>query len=182
MTDTVQHLVIMGVTGSGKTTLAQVLARRLGWLYIEADDAHTRENVEKMRAGLPLTDADRWPWLEALRDELTAQARAGRSSILTCSALKDTYRDVLRGAEGRVRFVFLTAPPAVLRERMSHREGHFMSPALLDSQLEALQPPGDDEDGVTVTVDVPPERVADRTLQALGLGQAEATSAAGPSD
>lgn len=164
-----QHVVIMGVSGSGKTTLAQILTRRLGWPYAEADDFHPRANVEKMAAGLPLTDEDRWPWLEAMRDWLTLQARAGRSTLVTCSALRLSYRDVLRGAEGRVRFVHLTADPSVIGERLGRRSGHFMPSSLLPSQFATLEPLVADEDGVVVLVDLSPEGVADRTVAALGL-------------
>src|SRR5690606_25924853 len=104
----VQHLVLMGVSGSGKTTLARELEERLGWPYAEADEFHPEANIAKMSAGTPLTDDDRRPWLEAMRDWLTAQTRAGRSSVVTCSALRRAYRDLLRTAEGRVRFVHLT--------------------------------------------------------------------------
>ena len=167
--DEIQHLVIMGVAGSGKTTLADLLDDRLGRLYAEADDFHPQANIDKMAAGTPLTDEDRWPWLDAIRDWLTEQTRAGRSAIVTCSALKRVYRDVLREAEGRVRFVHLTAPPTLLEDRMAHREGHFMPTTLLPSQLATLEPLDPDEDGVSVVVDVPPDEVADRALVALGL-------------
>jgi len=163
----VEHLVLMGVAGSGKTTLARILEDRLGLPYAEADDFHPPANIEKMSAGTPLDDDDRWPWLEAIRDWLTEQTRAGRPSVVTCSALKRSYRDVLRSAEGRVRFVHLTAGTDLLEDRMAHREGHFMPTTLLPSQLSTLEPLGDDEDGVTVVVDVPPQDVADRALTAL---------------
>lgn len=163
------HLVVMGVSGSGKTTLARLLADRLGWPSAEADEFHPPANVAKMEAGVALTDDDRWPWLEAMRDRLTEQARAGRSTVVTCSALRRAYRDVLRQATGRVRFVHLKAPPQTIGVRLSHRAGHFMPPSLLPSQYATLEPLGDDEDGVTVVVDVPPEEVADRALRALGL-------------
>lgn len=163
-----EHLVLMGVAGSGKTTLARILQERLGLPYAEADEFHPPANIAKMSSGTPLEDEDRWPWLEAIRDWLTAQSAAGHGSVVTCSALKRTYRDVLRTADGRVRLVHLTAGPDLLAERMSHREGHFMPTTLLPSQLATLEPLGDDEDGVTVVVDVPPDVVADRTLAALG--------------
>lgn len=163
----VEHLVVMGVSGSGKTTLAQLLAQRLGRPWIEADDLHPPANVAKMAAGTPLDDEDRWPWLATIRDRLTEQTRAGQPTVMTCSALKRTYRDVLRAAEGRVRFVHLTAAPDLLADRMSHRAGHFMPTTLLPSQLATLEPLGPDEDGVAVLVDVPPDEVADRVLAAL---------------
>lgn len=169
-TGAVQHLVVMGVAGSGKTTLAELLERRLGRVYAEADEFHPQANIDKMAAGTPLDDEDRWPWLAAIRDWLTEQTRAGRGAVVTCSALKHSYRDLLREAEGRVRFVHLTADPALIGERMAHRSGHFMPPALLPSQLATLEPLREDEDGVTVVVDVAPDEVADRTVEALGLG------------
>jgi gluconokinase len=163
------HLVIMGVSGSGKTTVARILTERLGWPYAEADEFHPQANIDKMSAGTPLTDEDRWPWLAAMRDWLSEQARAGRSTIVTCSALKLAYRDVLREAEGRVRFIHLTAAPEVIAPRLGHREGHFMPPSLLPSQFATLEPLAEGEDGVVVVVDVPPEEVADRALAALGI-------------
>ena len=165
----VQHLVIMGVSGSGKTTLAELLEQRLGWPYAEADEFHPPANIAKMTSGTPLTDEDRWPWLDAMRDWLTAQTRAGRSAIVTCSALKHVYRDVLRGAEGRVRFVHLSPPAGLLEERLAHRSGHFMPATLLPSQLSTLEPLTPEEDGLAITADVPPAEVADRTITALGL-------------
>ena len=167
------HVVIMGVAGSGKTTLAVELTRRLGWPYAEADDFHPPANVAKMAAGVPLTDEDRWPWLEAIRDWLTAQARAGRSTVVTCSALRLAYRDVLRQAEGRVRFVHLTADPALLSARLARRSGHFMPATLLASQLATLETLVAGEDGVVIVVDGPPDAVADRAVELLGLESAE---------
>jgi len=167
------HVVIMGVAGSGKTTLALELTRRLGWPYAEADDFHPPANVAKMAAGVPLTDDDRLPWLQAIRDWLTAQARAGRSTIVTCSALRLAYRDVLRAAEGRVRFVHLTADPAVLGERLAQRSGHFMPATLLPSQLATLETLVAGEDGIVLTVDAPPDVVAARAVELLGLEPAE---------
>ncbi len=163
------HLVIMGVSGSGKTTLAQILAERLGWPYAEADEFHPQANIDKMSAGVALTDEDRWPWLAAMRNWLSEEARAGRSTIVTCSALRVAYRDLLREAEGRVRFVHLTAAPEVIEPRLGRREGHFMPPSLLPSQFATLEPLVEGEDGVVVVVDVPPEEVADRALAALGM-------------
>lgn len=166
-TGTVEHLVLMGVAGSGKTTLAGILQERLGRPYAEADEFHPQANIDKMAAGTPLDDDDRWPWLEKIRDWLTEQTRAGRPSVVTCSALKRVYRDVLREAEGRVRFVHLTAGEDLLADRMARRAGHFMPTTLLPSQLSTLEPLGDDEDGVTVLVEDPPDVVADLTLAAL---------------
>ncbi|GHS86251.1 gluconokinase [Actinomycetota bacterium] len=165
----IQHLVVMGVAGSGKTTVAEILADRLGWPFAEADDFHPAANIAKMSAGTPLTDEDRWPWLAAMRDWLTEQARAGRSAIVTCSALKVAYRDVLREAEGRVRFVHLDGTAEVIGSRLASRSGHFMPPSLLPSQFETLEPLRTNEDGVTIPVAVSPQSIADAALRALDL-------------
>ena len=177
----VQHLVIMGVSGSGKTTTAQILADRLGWPYAEADEFHPQANIDKMSAGTPLTDEDRWPWLRAMRDWLTEQSRAGRSTIVTCSALRVAYRDVLREAEGRVRFVHLQGTIEAIGERMSGRAGHFMPTSLLPSQFQTLEPLTDAEDGVVVPVEVSPHSVADAALHELGIDPATARTGASPS-
>ena len=147
-----QHLVIMGVAGSGKTTVAGLLAQRLGWPSAEADEFHPAANVAKMAAGTPLTDDDRWPWLDAIARWIGEQDAAGRSSIVTCSALKRSYRDVLAAAPGRVRFVHLAGDPAVIAERMGHRTGHFMPTALLDSQFATLEKPTADEHAVILDI------------------------------
>lgn len=172
-----QHLVVMGVSGSGKTTVAQLLADRLDRPFAEADDFHPEANVAKMAAGTPLDDEDRRPWLRTMRDWLSEQAAAGRSTVITCSALKVAYRDVLREAQGRVRFVHLSAPGELIGDRMEHRSGHFMPPSLLPSQLSTLEPLTADEDGVTVAVDATPAQVAEAALVALGL-----TDPQGPPD
>ncbi|RMI06708.1 gluconokinase [Cellulomonas triticagri] len=177
----VQHLVVMGVSGSGKTTTAQILADRLNWPYAEADEFHPQANIDKMSAGTPLTDEDRWPWLRAMRDWLTEQAAEGRSTIVTCSALKVAYRDVLREAEGRVRFVHLDGTIESIGDRMSGRAGHFMPTSLLPSQFQTLQPLTDDEDGVVVPVEVSPQSVADAALRELGIDPATARADARPS-
>lgn len=164
-----QHLVIMGVAGSGKTTVAGLLAQRLGWASAEADEFHPAANVAKMAAGTPLTDDDRWPWLRAIAAWIGQQDSAGRCSVVTCSALERAYRDVLASAPGRVRFVHLSGDPSLIAGRMGHRTGHFMPTALLPSQFAALEPLQPDEDGVTVPVSADPEAVADEVLRALGL-------------
>lgn len=164
-----EHLVVMGVAGSGKTTVAHILAERLGWVVAEADEFHPAANVAKMAAGTPLTDEDRWPWLAAIAAWIGEQDAAGRSSVVTCSALRRAYRDVLAAAPGRVRFVHLDGTPELIGDRMSHRTGHFMPTTLLPSQFATLEPLQPDEDGVTVPVAVSPNSVADAALRALGL-------------
>ncbi|GAA1408134.1 gluconokinase [Oerskovia paurometabola] len=163
------HLVIMGVAGSGKTTVATLIAERTHRPYAEADEFHPQANIDKMSAGTPLTDEDRWPWLRAMRDWLDEQAAEGDSAVVTCSALKRTYRDLLRTAHGRVRFVHLTGSPELLEERMTHRSGHFMPASLLPSQLATLEPLADDEDGITLDVGTPPEELVDRILATSAL-------------
>ncbi|MGQ4275326.1 gluconokinase [Terrihabitans sp. B22-R8] len=163
-------LVVMGPSGVGKTTIAQILAERLGWISAEADEFHPPANIEKMSAGIPLNDEDRAPWLVLIRDWVSEQARAGQSSVITCSALKRRYRDVLRQADAHVRFVELIASPALVEARMAKRVGHYMPVSLLASQFSALEELGDDEDGVKIDVGVPPYVVVANALQALGLG------------
>ncbi|WP_100349192.1 gluconokinase [Luteimicrobium subarcticum] len=150
----------MGVAGSGKTTVAQLLADTTGAAFVEADDLHPAANVVKMSAGHALDDDDRAPWLAAIRDRMDAEARAGRRTVLTCSALRRPYRDVLATATGRVVFVHLDGDPELLAARIAARTGHFMPPALLASQLATLEPLDPDEDGYVVDVTPPPETVA----------------------
>jgi gluconokinase len=170
-----QHLVVMGVAGSGKTTVATLLARYLGTEYAEADQFHPQANIDKMSSGTPLTDEDRWPWLEAIRDWLSAEAQAGRSGVVTCSALKRSYRDLLRTADGRVLFVHLDGSPELLAERMQHRSGHFMPTSLLPSQLATLEPLSDDEPGFTLDVAAPPELLVEEILARTDLSIAPGT-------
>jgi gluconokinase len=161
------HLVVMGVAGSGKTTVAALLADRLGREVAEADEFHPAENIAKMSAGTPLTDADREPWLRAIRDWLDEKTRAGIAVVVTCSALKRSYRDLLREARGPVRFLHLDGSPELLAERMAGRTGHFMPPELLPSQLATLETLDDDEDGITVDVSATPEQIADEAVRRL---------------
>lgn len=160
-----EHLVVMGVAGSGKTTVATLLAQRTGTPQAEADDFHPEANVRKMAAGVPLTDADRQPWLERLRDWLTAEADAGRSAVVTCSALRRPYRDLLRTAHGRVRFVHLDGSPELLASRIGARTDHFMPATLLPSQLATLEPLDDDEDGFVLDVAHSPAELVDAVLE-----------------
>jgi gluconokinase len=134
------HLVVMGVAGSGKSTIAAALSRQLGWACAEADEFHPQANIDKMSRGIPLQDGDRWPWLQLIQDWMTLKAQAGESTVLTCSALKLSYRRLLSEADGRVLFIHLDGGPELIGERMQGREGHFMPPALLPSQLATLEP------------------------------------------
>jgi gluconokinase len=164
-----QHLVVMGVSASGKTTLATRLAARLEYVLGDADDFHPPENVAKMARGEPLTDADREPWLRALAAWIAARHAAQRSTVLACSALKRRYRDTLRtGAHRHVFFIHLAASREALRARIEHREGHFMPPELLDSQLATLEPLRAEEAGVTLDGTAPPEILVEQVLERLG--------------
>lgn len=167
-------IVVMGVSGSGKTTLAQGLGRRLGWVVQEGDDLHPAANVEKMSRGEPLTDQDRWPWLDALGKWLDARAAEGASGVLTCSALRRVYRDRLREGRPGVRFCHVVAPATTLRDRLEAREregAHYMPASLLPSQLATLEPLAPDEPGVTVRAEGGPDAVLEEALRALGLAE-----------
>ncbi|MBD8079904.1 gluconokinase [Cellulosimicrobium arenosum] len=170
-----EHLVVMGVAGSGKTTIATLVAERLHTTYAEADQFHPQANIDKMSAGTPLTDDDRWPWLEAIRDWLSSEADAGRSGVVTCSALKRSYRDLLRTAHGSVCFVHLDGSRELLGERMEHRSGHFMPTSLLPSQLATLEPLADDERGFTLDVSATPLDLADEIRDRTNLQVAPRT-------
>ncbi|MDP9443689.1 MAG: gluconokinase [Actinomycetota bacterium] len=167
---TPRHLVVMGVSGVGKTTIAEAVAGRLGWELAEGDDFHSAANRAKMSAGLPLTDADRLPWLRALVAWTAARRRAGRPTVLTCSALKRRYRDILRqGGDGEgTAFVHLVADRGLLLQRMRGRE-HFMPADLLQSQLDDLEPLQHDEPGVVVDAALTPERIVAKVVAELGL-------------
>ncbi|MDQ1128066.1 gluconokinase [Microbacterium sp. SORGH_AS_0888] len=160
-------LVFMGVAGTGKSTVAALLAGRLGWPFQEGDDLHPAENVAKMAAGHPLTDEDRWPWLDRVAGWIDDRIAAGEPGIITCSALRRAYRDVLR--RDAVTFVHFTGDQALVRERMSRREGHFMPTALLDSQFAALEPLEQDEQAVLVDIDATPEEQAAYIASVLRL-------------
>ncbi len=151
----------MGVAGSGKTTIARALAERLGWHYQEGDALHPQANVAKMSAGTPLTDADRWPWLHAIAAVIDTWRAEGTNGIVTCSALKRAYRDILIGPRPDVRLVFLAGDKPLIAARMAARTGHFMPPALLDSQLATLEPPGPDENPIVVDIDRDPVAIVD---------------------
>ncbi len=162
------HVVFMGVSGSGKSTVARAVQEALGWDFAEGDDFHPPENVAKMSAGHPLTDMDRFPWLGTLAAWIREHDAAGRSTLMSCSALRRTYREVLRSGADDVRFVHLTGDKGLLLDRMGARE-HFMPPALLESQLDTLEPLHDDEAGIAVDVDESPEEIARRVVEELHL-------------
>jgi gluconokinase len=166
------HLVVMGVAGSGKSTLAAGLSRQLGWVCAEADEFHPQSNIDKMSQGTPLQDEDRWPWLQEIQNWMTTQAQAGTSTVLTCSALKQSYRRLLAQAEGRVLFLHLHGEADLIGQRMQGREGHFMPPTLLPSQLATLEPLSDDEiaaGSLRLDISKSPEELVKTVIAALQL-------------
>ena len=161
-------VVVMGVSGSGKTSVAVRLAQRLGCQFIEGDRLHPAMNVEKMARGIPLTDDDRWPWLDLVGAELAAATQRGESVVVTCSALKKIYRDRLRQeSRGPLHFVFLTGNPELLERRMGARKGHFMPTSLLQSQLATLEDPRGETGVVAVDIDADLETIVDDAMQKL---------------
>jgi gluconokinase len=163
-----RHVVVMGVSGCGKTTVAQGIAEATGMVFAEADQFHSEANVAKMRAGQPLDDLDRWPWLESLAAWMSEQDEQGHSTVIACSALRRAYRDVLRTAPPSVQFVHLAGPPEVVRARLAVREGHYMPASLLDSQLGTLEPLQPDESGVVLDLRCTPERLVSQAVSWLG--------------
>ena len=158
-------VVLMGVSGAGKTEIGTRLAKALGGTFAEGDDYHPPANVAKMRAGVPLDDADRGPWLEAMSREIGAWLDAGRTVVLACSALKQRYRDILKAGRPGVRFVHLKGDEALIRARLADRRGHYMPASLLESQLAALEEPSD---AITVAIDAPPDAIVAEICEALG--------------
>ena len=158
-------ILLMGVSGAGKTTVGQLLASQLGWEFADADDYHSAANIEKMRTGIPLTDADRAPWLEALRALITGWITAGKNALLACSALKRTYRENLQ-VSPEVKFVYLKGSPSLLYQRLHSRIGHFMTEQMLASQLAALEEP---DHAVVVEVDASPAEIAAKIQVSLSL-------------
>jgi gluconokinase len=157
-------LIFMGVSGSGKTTVATLFAQKTRAAFFEGDDFHPPENIAKMRAGIPLTDADRDAWLVKLREIVVAALAKEEFSVLTCSALKASYRALLAADDPRVKFVYLTAPRTVIETRLKNRRGHFMPPTLLDSQLATLEPPAD---ALVCNCEQSPNQIVEELLHTL---------------
>ncbi|GAC1516650.1 MAG: gluconokinase [Gemmatimonadaceae bacterium] len=167
----VAAIVVMGVAGAGKTAVGRSLARTLGWSFLDADDFHPIENVERMQQGIPLADADRTPWLEALRSAIAARVAAGEHVVLACSALRQAYRDVLASSVGEqdvVHFVYLRATADLIAPRLARRRRHFFPPALLASQLEALEEP---DDALWLDASRAPEDLVRQVARHLALGR-----------
>lgn len=179
-------LIVMGVSGSGKSRIGELLAERLACSFVDGDAFHSIANKEKMAHGIPLTDADRWPWLTAIRTAIEAKLHAGENAVFGCSSLKRVYRDVLRGMPRTddvcgvprsndmrgsvhtddVRFVYLQGSFELLRARLGERTGHFFDPSLLQNQLDILEEPAEDE-ATTVSIELTPEAIIDRVLASL---------------
>jgi gluconokinase len=162
-------LIVMGVSGSGKSTVADALAKRLGWRYEDGDRFHPPGNVAKMSAGHPLTDQDRLPWLQAIADEIDRVCREGERAVIACSALKRAYRDILLHGRADVRFVFLKGTQDLIAGRLAARKGHFMPPDLLASQFRTLEPPATSEHPITVSIDAPVAAIVDDIIRQLKL-------------
>jgi gluconokinase len=155
--------IVMGVSGAGKTRIGELLAERLSCSFTDGDAFHSEANKEKMHRGIPLTDDDRWPWLKTIRAAIEEKQRAGETAVFTCSSLKRSYRDILRGGDEDVRFVYLHGTFDVLKARLGARSGHFFDPTLLQSQLDTLEVPGPDE-AIEVSIELTPEQIVDSVV------------------
>ncbi len=162
-------VVVMGVSGSGKTTIAALLAGRLHWEFAEADSFHPVANVEKMRSGIPLTDEDRRPWLHAIAAWIDSVRAAGQHGVITCSALKRSYRDIIIDGRDDVRLVYLKGEYDLIAHRMVARHGHYMPVTLLQSQFDTLEEPGPDEKPIVVSIEASPRDIVARIIAELGL-------------
>ena len=160
-------IIVMGVSGSGKSTIGALLAERLGWPFADADGFHPPENVAKMAAGTPLTDADRWPWLDAIAAHIGAARQAGQPVVVACSALRRAYRERLRAGHGDLLFLHLSGAPEVIAARQAARQGHFMPPSLMASQFATLEDTVAEPDAVTVSVKASPHEVVEAALAHL---------------
>jgi gluconokinase len=165
-------LIVMGVSGSGKSTIAGKLAERLNWTCEDGDRFHPKSNVEKMSAGHPLTDEDRRPWLQAIADEIDRVCREREHAVIACSALKRAYREILVHGRNDVRIVYLKGSRDLIASRLKLRKGHFMPPALLESQFNTLEQPGPRENPIVVDIDASVDAIVDYTVDRLQLGPA----------
>jgi gluconokinase len=170
-------LVVMGVSGSGKSTIADKLAERLGWRCEDGDRFHPASNIAKMSAGHPLTDEDRRPWLQAIADEIDRVCKAGERAVIACSALKRAYRDILVHGRDDVRIIYLNGTEELIAGRLAQRKGHFMPAGLLASQFKTLEPPGPGEHPVTVSIDASVDAIVDDIVGQLGLNPAVSNTA-----
>jgi carbohydrate kinase (thermoresistant glucokinase family) len=176
----VQIIVLMGVSGAGKTTTGKRLAATLGWPYRDADEFHPAANIAKMASGQPLDDADRAPWLAAIADWIDCQRTSSATGIVSCSALRRAYREVLVGGRPDVALVYLKGSKSLIADRLSRRRGHFMPTALLASQFAALEEPVAEEAALYVSMRLPPKRVVERIVDGLALSPARRVGPAVP--
>ena len=163
-------IIVFGVSGAGKTTVGKLLAQELGWQFLEADDFHSAANIVKMRSGRPLTDEDRWPWLDRLREQIGQLLSAGENAVLACSALKRAYRDRLRLSD-EVKFAFLRGDYAPVQKQLRSRRGHFLNAGLLQSQFDELEEPQADERAITVALGRTPEEIVEEIEAKLHLAK-----------
>jgi gluconokinase len=170
-------IVMMGVSSSGKTTIGALLAGRLHWEFEDADWFHPESNIDKMHAGIPLTDEDRWPWLKAIAAWIDQARAQGHHAVLACSALKRSYRNIIIGDRADVALVYLKGSEPLIARRIATRHGHFMPPRLLHSQFEALEEPGADEHPIIVSVEPKPRDVVEQIIAKLGNREVQRTSA-----
>ena len=172
-------LIVMGVSGSGKSTIADRLAESLGWDFEDGDKFHPASNVAKMSAGHPLTAEDRWPWLQAIADEIDRVCKAGQHAVIACSALKRAYRDILVHGRNDVCIVFLDGSQQLIADRLAARKGHFMPPGLLASQFKTLEPPERNENPIIVSIDASVDAIVDDITRRLGLPSADSNTPPG---
>jgi carbohydrate kinase (thermoresistant glucokinase family) len=165
-------VIVMGVSGCGKSTVGGLLASRLGWEFEDADWFHPASNIDKMHSGIPLTDEDRWPWLDAIAAWIDTTRRSGGHGVIACSALKRGYRDVLIGKRPDVRLVYLKGDEALIARRMAIRHEHFMPRSLLHSQFKALEEPGPNENPIIVSIEPQPREIVERILSAMNMVEA----------
>ena len=170
MTSAPRSYVVMGVAGAGKSTVGAALAHALGREFVEGDAYHPASNVQRMAAGIPLTDADRAPWLEALAARLRAAEEVGAGLVMACSALKRSYREVLRAGADGITFIYLHGDRGLLAGRLAQRRDHFMPPSLLDSQLAALEPPASDEDAWAYDISLAPREIVAAVVERVAAG------------
>lgn len=161
-------LIAMGVSGAGKTRIGELLAERLNCSFTDGDAFHSAANKEKMHHGIPLTDDDRWPWLRTIRAAIEEKQKANETAVFTCSSLKRSYREILRDGDKDVCFVYLKGTRELLAQRLQTRTGHFFDPSLLQSQLDTLEEPGEDE-AITVSIELTPEQIVDETIAKIKL-------------